>query len=348
LVPAIGYDKDIQKLKHGGQVTVSLRNSNDGSWVMVGTWFQQLAELPSALLDYQESSNPTVKKILLAVPSRALVATAIAWGFSKHAFENPVSLAESFPSANLINIAEGTKVRIVFQVHPTLPKRQIRVGKIVNVSERRGIVYVDLMTNGSTNKRALQPSVTYSLASEATPEGDYWETLEVGSAKEVAKFNYFNSQQNPQALFLTEDGAFSEELEFQFQEPSLLKELAVDQLSFKQANRLDRFTRDEFSHFVNTWEPFKGFDSYAPELIKQLGIFRVVVLDGNSALDVMSARPELRESTVLGIFETGKKSLQDRGAKSFLGEAMYSNPIEGFENLLGWKAPDGIRIWGWS
>ena len=329
-------------------MTVSLRNSNDGSWVMVGTWFQQLAELPSALLDYQESNTPVVKRILLAVPSRALVATAIAWGFSKHAFENPVPLAESFPSETLFDVAEGTKVRIEFPVHRALPKRQIRVGKIVNVSEGRGIIYVNLLTNGSTTKWALKPSVTYSFASEATPEGDYWETIEVGSSIEVAKFNYFNSQQNPQAFFLTEEGAFCDELGFQFQEPSLLKELAVDQLSFQDANRLDRFTKDKFSHFINTWETFKNFDSYAPELVKQLGIFRVVVLDGNSALDLMSARDELRESTILGIFETGKKSLQDRGAKSFLGEAMYSNPIEGFEKLLGWKAPDGIRIWGWS
>jgi hypothetical protein len=329
-------------------VTVSLRNSNDGSWVLVGTWFQQLAELPSALLDYQESNNARAKRILLAVPSRSLVATAIAWGFSKHAFENPVPPAESFPAAALVDVAEGTKVRIVFPVHPTLPKRQIRVGKIVNVSSNGKLTFVELMTNESTNKRALLPTVKYSLASEATPEGDYWEKLEVGTAKEAAKLNFFNSQQNPQALFLTEEGSFREELQFQFKEPSLLEELSVEQLSFEQANRLDEFANDKFSHFINTWKTFKDFDSYAPELVKQLGIFRVVVLDGNSALDSMSEREELRDSTILGIFETGKKSLQDRGAKSFLGEAMYSNPIEGFEQLLGWKAPDGIRIWGWS
>lgn len=329
-------------------MTVSLRNSDDNKWVMVGTWFQQLAELPSAFLDYQESSNPKVKRILLAVPSRSLVATAIAWGFSKHAFENPASHSASFPAATLVDVAEGTKVRIVFPVHRTLPKRQIRVGKIVNVSVTGRLIYVELMTNESSTKWALLPSATYSLASEATPEGDYWETLEVGSTKEVAKRNFFNFQQNPQALFLTEAGAFFEELRFQFREPSLLEELSVNELSFEQANRLDRFTDDKFSHFINTWETFKDFDSYAPGLVKQLGVFKVVVLDGNSALDSISAREELRHATILGIFETGKKTLQDRGAKSFLGEAMYLNPIEGFEQLLGWKAPDGIRIWGWS
>jgi hypothetical protein len=181
-----------------------------------------------------------------------------------------------------------------------------------------------------------------------TPEGDYWEPLETGKGEEVAKLNFFNSQQNPQALFLTESTSFQEELEFNFQEPSLLKELSVSGLTFEQANRLDQFTNDKHSHFINTWENFRKFDTYSTNLTKQLGVFNFVVLDGNPALDSLAQRDELRDAAIIGIFDTGQKTLQSRGARSFLGEAMYSEPISNFGEVLGWQSPEGIRIWGWA
>lgn len=339
----------IQNLSDAGaQMTVSLRSSKDAEWVIAGTWFQQLANLPSCLLSFQEKSNQPVKRVLLAVPSRALVANALAWGFSKHAFVNPVTPPESFPISELASLQPGTKIRLIFPVHRTLPKRQLRVGKLVDVSAKGRITQVQLSTNGVINKYGLLSSVRYSLVQDLTPEGDYWEPLEVGKGEEVAKLNFFNSQQNPQALFLTDGTAFEEELEFQFQEPSLLKELSTNELTFEQANRLDQFTNDEHSHFINTWDNFRKFDTYSANLANQLGAFNFIVLDGNPALDSLSQRDELRDAAIIGIFDTGQKTLQARGAQSFLGEAMYSEPISDFEKLLGWQAPDGIRIWGWA
>lgn len=339
----------IQNLSDAGaQMTVSLRSSKEAEWVIAGTWFQQLANLPSCLLLFQDKFKQPVKRVLLAVPSRALVANALAWGFSKHAFVNPVTPLESFPISELASLQPGPKIRLIFPVHRTLPKRQLRVGKLVDVSVRGRITQVQLSTNGAINKYNLLSTVRYSLVQGVTPEGDYWESLEVGEGEEVAKLNFFNSQQNSQALFLTDGTAFEEELKFQFQEPSLLKELSTNELTFEQANRLDQFTNDKHSHFINTWDNFRKFDTYSANLANQLGAFNFIVLDGNPALDSLSQRDELRDAAIIGIFDTGQKTLQARGAQSFLGEAMYSEPIADFEKLLGWQAPDGIRIWGWA
>lgn len=79
-----------------------------------------------------------------------------------------------------------------------------------------------------------------------------------------------------------------------------------------------------------------------------LKAFNLIVLDGNLALDQLSQNENFRHSKVLGVFETGRNLIQERGAAGFLGEAMYSSPIDDFEKLLDWRAPDGIKIWGWS
>lgn len=202
--------------------------------------------------------------------------------------------------------------------------------------------------NGKSEDLNLTKAVLFSMENEKTPEGKYFEPIYTGKDEKAARRNFFNSQQNPQALIFTEIGSFQEELTFSFAEPSLYEALGEENLNLEEAVRIDRFSNDKHSHFVNVWESVKDFDSLAPELSKIIQAFKLIVLDGNLALDLLAQNGNLRHCKVLGVFETGRNLIQERGAAAFLGEAMYSSPIEDFEKLLDWRAPDGIKIWGWS
>jgi hypothetical protein len=329
-------------------MSVSLRKSEGAPWVRVGEWFERLVELPNALIEFEENNKIKPKRILLAVPSRSLVANALSWGFSKHAFDNPQAVAESFPVSNLLEVEPGFKLRLVFPVGLGETERQIRVGTLVSCHRDGDFVRAQIETKSITKTWRLIPKVTYSLEDAASPEGNYWEPLDVSVNDKAARRNFFNSQQNPQALIFTEIGAYQEELNFSFAEPSLFEDLGVQSLNFEEAARVDRLSDDRHSHFVNTWENLADIDRVMPEITRLLSAHRIVILDGNLALEALSQHESFRDSRVLGIFETGRNLIQERGAAAFLGEAMYSEPISDFESMLRWKAPDGIKIWGWA
>lgn len=338
-------------------MVVSLRKTTDSAWVPVGEWFERLVQLPKALIEFETKNNVALKKIFLAVPSRSLVSNAIGWGFSKYAFENPQEPAASFPISDVQALAVGTKVRLIFPIGKGVNSKQFSESRshrntIVGIFKGAVVSGAFLRTtveiNGKREDLNLTKVVEFSIEDERTPQGKYFEPIYTGKDEKAARRNFFNSQQNPQALILTEIGSFQEELTFSFAEPSLFEALGEENLNLEEAVRIDRFSNDKHSHFVNVWENVKDFDALAPEISKMLKAFNLVVLDGNFALDQLAQNENLRRSKVLGVFETGRNLIQERGAATFLGEAMYSTPIENFEKLLDWRAPDGIKIWGWS
>lgn len=336
---------------------MSLKRTVDGHWVPVGEWFERLVELPRALIEFEAKNQVQLKRTLLAVPSRSLVVNAIAWGYSKLAFDNPKPAAQSYPISELQGIATGTKVRFIFPVGRGVKSRntiaggtsrQTSVGFFKGAVQERSLLKTSFEVNGVTTSIGLAPGVRFSLEEDVTPEGIYWEPVYAGKDEKALRRNYFNSQQNPQSLIFTEEIAFKEELAFQFQEASLFEALGVSSLSFEEATRLDQLTHDKHSHFINTWENYKDFDNAERELDQRLQAYKLVILDGNVAVDHLAQKDALRNIPLLGIFETGRNKIQDRGSAAFLGEAMYSKPIQDFETLLSWKSPDGIKIWGWS
>lgn len=336
---------------------VSLRKTVDAAWVPVGEWFERLVELPKALLEFETKNNVALKRILLAVPSRSLVSNAISWGLSKYAFENPQEPAESFPIEDIMSLQKGTKVRLIFPVGKGVNSKKFSESKshrntIVGnfqAAVRSGALFkTTVEVNGESKLLGLTQAVRFSIEDNKTPQGSYFEPIYTGNDEKAARRNFFNSQQNPQALVLTETGPFQEELTFSFAEASLLEALGEESLNLEEAVRIDRFSDDKHSHFVNVWENVKDFDAVAPELSKMLEAFNLIVLDGNLALDQLAQNENFRHSKVLGVFETGRNLIQERGAAAFLGEAMYSIPIDDFEELLDWRAPDGIKIWGWN
>lgn len=336
---------------------VSLRKTADSAWVPVGEWFERLVELPKALLEFETKNNVALKRVLLAVPSRSLVSNAISWGFSKYAFENPQEPAESFPIEGALSLQKGTKVRLIFPIGRGVNSKHFSDSKshrntivgIFQAAVRAGaLLKTTVEINGESKLLGLTQGVRFSIENDKTPQGSYFEPIYTGKDEKAARRNFFNSQQNPQALVLTEIGSFQEELTFSFAEPSLFEALGQDNLNLEEAVRIDRFSNDKHSHFVNVWENVKDFDALSPELSKMLKAFNLIVLDGNLALDLLSQNENFRQCKVLGIFETGRNLIQERGAAAFLGEAMYSRPIDDFEKLLDWRAPDGIKIWGWS
>jgi hypothetical protein len=326
---------------------VSLRKSPEDTWVAVGEWFELLVKLPEALIQYESDHNQELKRIFLAVPNRSLVANAISWGLSAHAFKNPKAPTPYFDIQDILNIEAGTRVRLIFPVFQGESRRQIRVGTLMSSHQSGNLMKITLQTNSSPRQLNLVPGVRFSIADKDVPDGDYWERFHSGSDDKSARLNFFNQQQNPQAFIFTEQGLYEEELTYSFMEPSLFDALGVSKLRLGEAVRADQFSDDRHSHFVNTWENFKHFDAVVENLAKVLESYKFIILDGNMAVETLSQKAVLRSSKVIGIFETGRNLLQERGASTFLGEAMYSQPIENFEHSLGWKAPDGIRIWGW-
>ncbi len=282
------------------------------------------------------------------VPSRGLVANAIAWGYSKYALVNPVQPLVTKPIAALVEVALGTKIQIMFPADKAQEKKQIRVGVLSSFEPGAVISKIKLSQNGVLASYGLRQGVTFAVVPSFTPEGDYPEPLASETSDLANVLNVFNTQHNPMAIIFTELGSYQEELAFQFEDTSLKGTLGVETLSLEQATRVDRYSDDQHSHFVNTWEYFRQYDEIREGLGANLEAYRAVVLDGNLSLEALAQRDEFRDRFVLGIFESGRSVLQERGATAFLGEAAYYKPIDNFEKELEWEAPDGINIWGWS
>lgn len=282
------------------------------------------------------------------VPSRGLVANAIAWGYSKYALVNPVQPLVTKPIAALVDVALGTKIQIMFPDDKAQEKKQIRVGVLSSFEPGAVISKIKLSQNGVLASYGLRQGVTFAIVPNFTPEGDYPEPLASENSGLANVLNAFNTQHNPMAIIFTELGSYQVELAFHFEDTSLKGTLGVETLSLEQATRVDRYSDDRHSHFVNTWEHFRQYDEIREGLGANLQAYRAVVLDGNLSLEALAQRDEFRDRFVLGIFESGRSVLQERGATAFLGEAAYYKPIDNFEKQLEWDAPDGIKIWGWS
>lgn len=329
-------------------MSVKFRVSDDDLWIPAGQWFDSLAQLPEALEKFRNSSSLGLKRSLITVPSRGLVANAIAWGYSKFALVNPAQALVQRPVADLVEVQVGVKIQLAFPAHKGQQSKQIRVGRLKSYSPGKPVGRLELLQGTIATPYALVPATTFAIVPEFTPEGDYWEPLADSSSGKAGVRNFFNSQQNPMAIIFTELGAYQEELSFEFNDSSLNDTLGVEVLSLEEATRVDRYSDDQHSHFVNTWEHFRQYDEIREGLGANLEAYRAVVLDGNLSLEALAQRDEFRDRFVLGIFETGRSVLQERGASAFLGEAAYYQPIADFEAQLEWHAPDGIKIWGWS
>lgn len=329
-------------------MTVSFMNPDTGQWIPAGHWFNQLSGLASKLESFREANPNLLRRTLLVVPSRALVANAIAWGYSKHALQNPAQKSPSRPVSEFSERLLGSKIQLIFPLGRGEKAKQLRVGTLSSFEPGARTMKVSLIQDGKLTQYGLRPGVEFAVVPEYTPDGDYWEQQEQSSSDQAAVRNFFNSQQNPMAMIFTEKGAFQSELSYAFREPSLASTLGIEQMLLEEASRIDHFSNDQHAHFVNAWEYFADFDKYRERLQVRLDAFRTIVLDGNLALEALAQRDIFRDRFVLGVFESGRDRLQDRGASAFLGEAAYYERIEDFEALLGWDAPDGIRIWGWK
>lgn len=313
-----------------------------------GQWFESLALLPEALEKFRASSSLGLKRALIMVPSRALVANALAWGYSKYALTHPAQPLVQRPVSELIELQAGTKIRLTFPEHRGQQSKQIRVGRLKSYLPGKPLGRLALVQGSAIHQYALVGATTFAIVPDFTPEGDYWEPLADASSGRAAVRNFFNSQQNPMAIVFTELGAYQEELSFEFFDSVLNETLGVENLSLEEATRVDRYSDDQHSHFVNTWDYFRHYDEIRDGIGENIQAYRAVVLDGNLSLEALAQRDEFRDRFVLGIFETGRSVLQERGASAFLGDAAYYLPIPDFESQLEWQAPDGIRLWGWS
>lgn len=313
-----------------------------------GEWFERLALLPEALEKFRVSSSGGLKRALIMVPSRALVANAVAWGYSKFALTHPSQPLVQRPVSELIELQPGAKIRLTFPEYRGQQSKQIRVGRLKSYLPGKPVGRLELIQGSSVQKYALVAATEFSIVPDFTPEGDYWEPLADASSGRASVRNFFNTQQNPMAIVFTELGAYQEELSFEFFDSTINETLGVEALSLEEAIRVDRYSDDQHSHFVNTWDYFRHYDELRDGLDENIQAYRAVVLDGNLSLEALAQRDEFRDRFVLGIFETGRSVLQERGASAFLGDAAYYRPIPEFESELDWQAPDGIKIWGWS
>lgn len=329
-------------------MAVSFLDPDTERWVLAGQWFNQLAELASKLDLFRDANPNLLKRALLIVPSRALVANAVAWGYSKHALQNPLSKPTPRPISRISECEFGSKIQLTFPLGRGETAKQLRVGTLQSFQPGVATSKVTLIQDGQLKSYGLRPGVEFSLVPDFTPDGDYWESQVDQNSDHAAVLNFFNSQQNPMALVFTEKGAFQTELAYEFQEPGLSTTLGVEKMTLEEACRIDHFSYDQHAHFVNSWEHYGAFDDLRDRMQTRLDAFRTVILDGNLALEALAQKDAFRERFVLGVFESGRDKLQDRGASAFLGDAAYYELIEDFESLLGWDAPDGIRIWGWK
>jgi hypothetical protein len=101
-------------------------------------------------------------------------------------------------------------------------------------------------------------------------------------------------------------------------------------------------------HFINTFDQVSQFPSQDSLVFEQMRQMPRIALVGNRAIEILAKKTSLKSRKLIAFWDTGRIYMQDMALQAFARNASYFEKVEDFERKLGWAAPAGVQIWGWS
>jgi hypothetical protein len=320
---------------------IRLRQQGSSEWQNPGPWFDSFIDLGEKLMKTSEDDGTSNLRVLLVVPRRELVAPAIGFGISRHRFLSRRSHSVELSIDELENLPEGTQIRAVW---PKVTRDAVFLG----LDKRKSPPTILLEIDGAARPPLGAKLVQIYRVDIPTPQGTKKNKnpfMERGRPQELQK--KFWSQVFPAATFFSEGTHFERQMETEISYPDLQKILGDEKLTLRDAGRFDYLSNDQHPHFINVFEKSVKFNDLGEPEISRMDKTDWVILDGNSAVSLLSTSERLYGRRVLGIIEFANATSQNPGFQSFLSEA-GNLWLKNSQTLLDWVPPTGSHMWSWG
>ena len=316
-------------------------NQELGIWSTVGSWFTSFVALGIVLSKLSESASPSISRILLSVPRKEFVSTAIAFGMSIHKLNSKEEILKEISLSSLSELAANSKVRLVLDFghidvlfHEYYPEQK-KIRCTIN-----GLHNTRFQLASAVKRIYLLPSFY--------PEGNYlfskldYEALDKSSEREV-----WRTQGAPGVVIFGDLENFRLQSSAQLKNVLIAKITGREILTLEDAARLDSLAGHSKSSFINCFASTSEFSKLKVNGESILDLFDWVILDGNNAINRLCASENLFDRSVLSILELGVPRSQGKALDTFTSELNRYNSVD-VTKLLGWNPPAGVNIWGWT
>jgi hypothetical protein len=292
---------------------------------------------------FADSGSPKISRVLLAVPRKEFVSTAIAIGISIHKLRTKTSILKEIKESDLLELPSTSKLRLVLKYghldvmfHKYFPDANVRYMRCTIGGLHR-----------SRNQATSHVQEMYLLPS-SYPEGDYslsreeFENLDKSDERET-----WRTQGAPGVAIFGEMENFKVQVSAQMKNDFMSKMLGVETITLEEAARLDSLVGHSKSSLINAYGGTSELSKFPIADQSIVDLFDWIILDGNNAINRLSATENLLDKSVLSILELGVPRSQGKAIDTFTSELNRYNSID-VTSLLGWKPPAGVNIWGWA
>jgi hypothetical protein len=312
-----------------------------GNWSSAGGWFTSFVGLGIYLGRFTDSNSSKISRILLSVPRKEFVSTAIALGLSIHKFKSKASILKEIRESDLLELPQASKLRLVLKYghldvmfHKYFPD-----GK-----------YLRCTVGGlhkSRNQLTSHIQRIYLLPG-SHPEGDYsmsreeYENLEKNDERYI-----WRTQSAPSAAIFGEVDNFKLQASAHMKNDFISKMFGMETIALEEAARIDSVSGHSKSSLINGYGGTSEFLKFPIAEGSIVDLFEWIILDGNNAINRLSATENLLDKSVISILELGVPRSQGKAIDTFTSELNRYNSID-VTSLLGWKPPVGVNVWGWA
>lgn len=320
---------------------IQLRQQGSTEWQNPGSWFHSYVSLGEKLMEISADDETSNLRVLLVVPRRELVAPAIGFGISRQRFLSRQNHSVELSIDELETLPEGTQIRAVW---PHRTRDAVFLGLDSSKSPPLILLEIDGTVQSPLGARRVQ---IYRV-SVPTPQGTKENknpVIEKGKPQELQK--KFWSQVFPAATFFSEGTHFERQMGTEINYPDLQTILGGGKLTLRDAGRFDYLSNDKDPHFINVFEKSVKFQELGALEIARMDQTDWVILDGNSAVSLLSTSERLYGRRVLGILEFANPAYQNPGFQSFLSEA-GNLWLQKPQSQFTWTPPAGSYLWSWG
>ena len=334
----------------------TLDSSDDPVDTKSGTWFEAYGRFAADLLTAQRSGQRMPRLIVIQVPTRTLVATAMNLGFSAQAIFTTYGKELTIEPDAIASLELGIVIQLRFQWQPdsqddSFKTRRVVTGVLKKYSPKKAgtrFPSVQLDLGGKVEHISLSNNVSgiFGLPS-GTPLGQ--ETQSAPSqGVNLERWGSFFSQQRPTACTFTFFSDFEKEMDLEISEHRLLDQyLEVPHARLKDLSRLDRLTEDEHTHFVNAYEMLRKFQKMEEEISSLIEPFDFVILDGNAAVAELVGNSLLREKVKICVLESANHERISDALSSINAETLHLEKLGDSQHLQSIESNLGIVAERW-
>ena len=326
---------------------------SESDWVESGSWFKSFIGLGAHLAKASNSPNFAVSKIMIAVPKREFVSSALAIGYSIEKYLRADTLLRDIAFEDILNLEPGQILRIVRKVG--LGEDDLHVQDVELASAAMAVnpnvksIRINTRANGNYTTLALDKSRISSLA--VLPRGFPTGLHKLPAPPKGLQPKDFpqirwNWQASPGLVIYGEVDYFREQASTRIQYEPLQSVLGVSDTTLEGMGRID-YAENKFPHFVNLFEPVNSFPKLSDWPYSLPDLCEWVVLDGNRASTKLSAKEALIDRRVISIVEMGVPRSQGKALAAFTEQTANLRLVDA-STLLAWSPPAGVQIWAWS